>query len=367
MKVLHINSYYSGSKFYKNLYDKQVEYGLDIDVFVPVSSSFDSSNLMLGEYTNINVNHGKYDRFLFNLKQSKIYKDITKCYEIKNYHIIHAHSLFTNGFVALKLKKNYGVPYIVAVRNTDVNIFFKKIFHLRKIGIKILEEADKLIFLSESYKRIVIEKYIPPYLRMKISNKSVIIPNGIDDFWFENKGVPKSSNDNVKLLYVGVINKNKNITTTIRAIEHLKKRNKNVTFTIVGRVDDNKIFQRIKRLSYVNYIAPMEKEDLIRIYRENDIFVMPSKTETFGLVYAEALSQGLPVIYSKNQGFDGHYKEGEVGFSVLYNSAEEIAEKIQRIYESYESLTKSCIIRAGKFDWDSITKEYIQIYEGIKA
>lgn len=38
-KILHINSYYTASKFYKNLYDKQKEQGLDIDVYVPISAA----------------------------------------------------------------------------------------------------------------------------------------------------------------------------------------------------------------------------------------------------------------------------------------------------------------------------------------
>jgi len=43
---------------------------------------------------------------------------------------------------------------------------------------------------------------------------------------------------------------------------------------------------------------------------------MPSITETFGLVYAEALSQGLPVLYTRGQGFDRQFEEGEVGYAV---------------------------------------------------
>jgi hypothetical protein len=37
MKILHINSYYSNGNFYKNLFDTQVDFGLDIKVYVPVS------------------------------------------------------------------------------------------------------------------------------------------------------------------------------------------------------------------------------------------------------------------------------------------------------------------------------------------
>jgi hypothetical protein len=94
MKVLHINSYYSGSHFYKNLYDKQKESGLDIDVYVPVSTSIDTSELQLGEYTTISTNHSKYDRLFFHIKHNKIYKDIVNRYSINDFSIVHAHSTY---------------------------------------------------------------------------------------------------------------------------------------------------------------------------------------------------------------------------------------------------------------------------------
>lgn len=365
MKVLHINSYYSGSSFYKNIYDEQINNGLDIDVFVPVSSSLDLSGLKLGDYTSISTNHGRYDRMLFHLKHNKIYKDIKQKYEINGYSIIHAHSLFSNGYIAMKLKQDYGIPYVVAVRNTDVNTFFKYLLYLRKLGVKILKNADKIIFLSEPYKKIVIENYVPMNLNEDILNKAEVIPNGIDDFWFENKEISKNcpNNDHLNLLYVGVINKNKNLITIIRAIELLFKRGYNVTFTIVGRIEKDVIYQEIKDLPYVNYIPPKQRKELIGIYRANDIFVMPSKTETFGLVYAEAMSQGLPVIYSKGQGFDGQFEEGEVGYSVRYNSAEEIAEKIINIMNNYRAISNNCIKMVKKFKWDTITQKYLDIYE----
>src|SRR5690606_19135661 len=41
-----------------------------------------------------------------------------------------------------------------------------------------------------------------------------------------------------------------------------------------------------------------QKEELIRIYRDCHLFVMPSRNETFGLVYVEAMLQGLPILYT---------------------------------------------------------------------
>ncbi len=365
LRVLHINSYYSNRMFYKNLYDIQVERGLDINVYTPVPFSYKESG-DFGSYTTIKPNHRKYDRFLFHLKHHKIYKDIVKEYVVKDFSIVHAHSLFSNGYIAMRLKKNFGIPYIVAVRSTDLNIFFKRMVHLRKLGLKILKYADRIIFLSKAYRDKVIKKYIPKEHRGEFLNKASVIPNGIDKFWIENVGVEKNlSEDNeLKLLYVGNVNKNKNVLATIKAIEILKKQGNIVKYTVVGKMEDESILKVVKNLPYVKYTSPIQKEELINVYRGSDIFVMPSIYETFGLVYAEAISQGLPVIYARGQGFDTQFAEGQVGYSVDCFNPGEIADKIICVKNSYQELTKNCINLHSKFDWRLLEREYNKIYRG---
>lgn len=366
MKVLHINSYYSGSKFYKNLYDQQVNTGLDISVFVPTPSSVENI-CDFGEYTTISVNHSRYDRFIFHLKHTKILKDITKRYDIEKYTFIHAHSLFSNGYVAMKLNKKYGIPYIVAVRNTDVNTFFKRMLHLRRIGIEILKNANGIIFLSKSYRNEVIEKYIPKEMKESMINKTSIIPNGIDDFWIANKirKTNEPDTNNLKLLYVGVVNKNKNILTTIKAIEHLRKQGMKARLTVVGRIDDYSIYDQFKNLDYVDYVEPKPRNELIEIYRKNDIFVMPSYHESFGLVYAEAMSQGLPVIYTRGQGFDGQFADGKVGYSVDCFNSDDISKKLLQIINNYSEISYNCHKNSNEFNWKNINQEYCVKYSNL--
>jgi len=364
MKILHINSYYNNSKFYKNLYEEQIKNGLDIDVFVPVSSLSQENGFDYGKYTTISRNHGKYDRYIFHLKHYRIYKDINRKYQIENYSIIHAHSLFSNGYIAMKLKQNYGIPYIVAIRNTDVNVFFHRMPHLRRTGIKVLEEASAVVFLSKVYRDTLIGRYTPQSIREEIYKKTSIIPNGIDNFWLKNIGTMKKAPDknNVRLLYVGAINKNKNILTTIKAIKLLQLKGYIVNYTLVGNIQDKNIYDKIKSHEFIRYIPYKPKEELVRIYRENDIFVMPSITETFGLVYPEAMSQGLPVIYTRGQGFDGQFEDGIVGYSVNCFDAKEIADKIENIINNYNMISKNTIEKIKKFDWNVLSREYENIY-----
>ena len=237
--------------------------------------------------------------------------------------------------------------------------------HLRKLGVKILKDANQVVFLSEPYKDLVIERYVPESLKEEISNRVTILPNGIDKFWFDNIGVPKEEPKLpcIRLLQVGDINKNKNIETTVKAVDLLIEKGYLVELNVVGKVKDEDIFNKIKDLEYVNYLGYKSKQELLTIYRENDIFVLPSIHETFGLVYAEAMSQGLPVIYTRGQGFDKQFEDGEVGYVVYYSDFADITLKIEETISNYRSITKNVIESVHKFSWDNIVLRYIYLYK----
>ncbi len=363
-----MNSYYSTGYFYKNLFEKQIKNGLDIDVFVSVSSEFRRNDFDHGEYTVCSENYNEFDRFIFHLKQNKIYKDVRSKLNIENYSLVHAHSLFSNGYIAYRIKKEYGIPYIVAVRSTDVNLFFKRLIYLRRLGVKILSEASRIILLSKTYENHVIEKYIPENMKKKIRKKISIIPNGIDDFWFDNIADHKKKPEipNVNILQIGHINKNKNVETTIKAVDLLIDQGYEIKFNVAGKMKNKKIIKKIKFLDYINYLGFNPKEDLVKIFEASDIFILPSVYETFGLVYAEAMSQGLPVIYSRGQGFDGQFENGEVGFSVDCFNSEDIARRVVDILENFELFSQNCINRVTKFKWSIIENQYRQIYKNIE-
>lgn len=363
IKVLQICSYYTGTKLYHKLFASLSALDVDENVY-----AFTSNSYKINESVNYDINvsncYSRFDRMFFHLKHSKVFKDIESKYEIEKFDIMHAHSLFSNGYIAYKLNQKYHIPYIVAVRNTDVNLFFKKMIHLRKTGLKILKNANKIVFISEPYRKSTIHSYIPKKYMEDILRKAVVIPNGIDEFWLNNKNDYRTNTvkNEIKLIYVGSIDKNKNIDTTIKACEILLKKGYKICYTIVGDMVNKEYEKIISRNYFINYISFCEKEELINYYKQNDIFVMPSKHETFGLVYAEAMSQGLPVIYTRRQGFDGQFEDGEVGYSVDCMNPDDIADGIIKINENYNEISNNCIKLVDNFNWDRIALQYKALY-----
>ena len=166
----------------------------------------------------------------------------------------------------------------------------------------------------------------------------------------------------IKIIQVGNIDKNKNIVTTIKVCKKLIRKGYEIELKVIGRLYLN---SKVLEENFIKYIPFCRKEELLEYYRNSDIFLLPSKYETFGLVYAEALSQGLPIIYTRGQGFDGQIPDGEVGYSVTYNDVNEIVEKIERILMNYEYYSINTKKYLEKFNWEKISNSYIEIYEEI--
>lgn len=374
MRILNINSYYYSSTVHKQLQESLLESQINTYTYVPVSKRYVAREECIYDkdeygYVKKVECYNNIDRYFFHIKHAKILKNIIKEINIKKYDLLHAHSLFSNGYVAMRLKQRYGIPYIVTVSDTDINTFFKIMVHLRKLGRNILYNADVVVFLSRPYKDSLIDRYVKENEKDIILPKSYIIPYGINKFWLENIFIPKQLElkEKIRLLYVGAISKRKNILKTIEAIKILIEKGYNVEFTVVGKICDERIYNKAIKHDFVKYVAPKPHNELIKFYRENDIFVMPSITESFGLVYLEAMSQGLPVIYTKGQGFDGHFDEGKVGFSVDCYDATDIADKILKALNDYEALSSNCIHNINKFRWENIAHRYNELYTKILA
>lgn len=353
------------SKLHQTMIEYLNKLGINNKVFVPTYDK-QLSIVEVNDYVTVSECFKKWDRLFYYRKQKKIFNSVIKQYSTTKFDCIHAYTLFSDGNVAMLLSKQLSIPYVVAVRNTDVNCFFKYMIHLRSKGIEILNKAAAVFFLSSSYKQEVISNYVPRELRDEIEKKSYIIPNGIDEFWFKeilpHYRQRTFDDKTLNCIYVGIVDKNKNVGLTTIALSQMKNNGWNVSLRVIGKVVDKSLFAFCSKHAFFHYLGVKTKEEIIEYFRDSDIFVMPSHTETFGLVYAEAMSQGVPVIYTKKQGFDEQFKDGIVGYSVDDNDPSSVIKAIERIIENYDSISSNCIQCVQKFNWNDIVMTYKDIY-----
>ena len=152
------------------------------------------------------------------------------------------------------------------------------------------------------------------------------------------------------MLFVGGLTQHKGIGYALDAIKLLGTA---VDFTMVG--------QRVGRSPCIEsairehrWIPSIPHEGVLREMAQNDVLLLPSLSEGFGLVMLEALSRGVPVITTRNSGGPDIIRDGEDGFFVPIRSAEAIAERLvllDRDRDRLDAMSTCALQRARAHSW----------------
>lgn len=369
MRVLHIANDFANSKVHANLCRELDAQGIEQEVYCPVRTQEEiGGNHFEGIHTNIHYSFciKSWYKFVYHHKARVLYRDLKKHVDLKCIDLIHATTLFSDGALAYKAYKEFGIPYVVAIRNTDLNDFIRLMKHTYPYGRKILENAKQVFFISAGIKKQFETSFFIRPLLDRVKGRFILQPNGIDDYWLQHiRRKPKK--EGKAILYIGDFTPNKNVCRLIDAVVELRKSEelKDVTLTIVGGGRDlnQQVEQRINaHHTFINYLGKIyDKAKLAEVMQECAIFAMPSIYETFGLVYIEALSQNLPVLYTKGQGIDGMFDKS-VGIGVNPMSVEEIKDALEAMLLHFQDFSNENIA-FEEFNWHMIAQTYQNVYQ----
>lgn len=366
MNILHISSGYDVSDVYKQLLGALNDIDVSNVVYVPNHTGISQGNSLL----YVNRNFGKIAKFLYWGEQRYLVSNIEQRIILNEISCVHAHRVMYGGYIGLELKKKYGIPYIVAVRNSDLYGFGRNIKRFKRHTLEIMLNASKIIFISSVYKKQVLDYYKRYEHINELEKKSIVISNGIDEYFLQNSSKkdehPLPKDKEIVLTCVANIEKNKNQTILLKVCDIFITKGYKVKLNLAGKIKNRSIYKEVSTKPYVNYMGMVGKEQVLECLQQTDIFIMPSIHETFGMVYAEAISQGVPVIYTRGQGFDGQFQEGEVGFSTNCYDEYEMVEHIKQILSSYREVSNRCVTYSVNYSWDAIASEYKKIYEKIQ-
>lgn len=177
-------------------------------------------------------------------------------------------------------------------------------------------------------------------------NSLSVIPNVIPDYF--KFDTTEKNTDIFSFIAVGNLIEPKCFGLLIDTFDMLYKENKNVSLTIVGKGPlESELKKKVneKGLSNsISLIGAIPNRKLVDLYNKADCFVLPSRFETFGVVYAEALCTGTPIISTQNGGIDDIYEDG-CGYIVAVDNENELKDAMERIM-------------TDKFDSQAIADKY---------
>ncbi len=283
--------------------------------------------------------------------------------------MIHAHKLTFEGIIAFYLSKKLKVPFITSIRGADVYVLKNKPLS-RSFYQKIVNSASRVIFIAPwamKPMKILLGSQI-------FEGKTELLPNIVNLSKRNNALFEKGQKFVTVFRFKKNIYKVKNINRMIKAFDLVFRKYPDYSLDIIGDGPlKSKIIEDINLTSHPqNYFlkGEIENEMLGKVLSGYLGFVLPSFPETFGLVFVEALSSGIPVIYSRNAGIDGYFDDYQVGLAVNHRSVEEIAAAIEDIIENNRRYTQNIenMIKSGflhQFSRDSVGERYSEILKKV--
>lgn len=371
MNLLHICCNFAGTSVFADLFTRLADLGVAQQVYVPEKragnmGARDPHRADLPVHYRLIVR--PWDRFLYYTKARRALPDLLAHVRVAADTLVHAHTLFTDGGLAYRLHRQRGTPYVVTIRATDVAYFFPYMPHLRGHGLKILRAAQRVVFLSPAHRDTVLTRYVPARHRAAIAAKSAVIPNGLDAAWLD--GTPKAwqPGQPLRLAFAGKLNRVKQPLVAVEAVAALRKTlpEADIALHIAG---SGSLERRLRAHPGIKegWVVPhgqlTGRPALKAFYHACHLFLLPSTAETFGLVYLEAMSQGLPVLYTRGQGFDGQFPEGEVGFAIDPRDPAAIAAAAQEALVGYAERSARCVAAAAALTWEVIAQRWLALYQ----
>ncbi len=132
----------------------------------------------------------------------------------------------------------------------------------------------------------------------------------------------------------------KGFDTVIRALPQVVRQVPNCRYVIIGDGDDRERLERLAEQFAVRdrvvFAGKQTADHLKRYYAACDVFAMPSRQEGFGIVFLEAMAFGKPILAGHHGGTTEFVKDGQTGYLVEYDAADEVAARLIRLLQDDE-------------------------------
>jgi glycosyltransferase involved in cell wall biosynthesis len=203
-------------------------------------------------------------------------------------------------------------PNAVAVGGWNQPAFWLALAYCRLTRIPLLvwiestardtrSEAKPLAVARKAMIRGAAGAYVPgsaaaSYARSLGVNRVEIAPNAVDASIFEGAAVDRSARDRCTFLYVGRLDPEKGLDILLEAFADVPGR-----LVLVGSGSEE---ARLRELAgdRVRFEAPRDRDGLVELYAAADVFVLPSRSEPWGMVLNEAATAGLPLVATEEVG-----------------------------------------------------------------
>ncbi len=302
---------------------------------------------------------------------------------IVEFDLVHVHGLyrFPPSYAAW-LARRRGVPLIMRphgnldpflYRQSSRSLLLKRLWE-RWFDLPNLHGASAIHYTSED------ERKRAAFLNLRAP--SFVVPNGLEWARFANLPTPGAFRvqlgigDVPLVLFLSRLNFKKGLDLLVPAFAKVHAHHPDAVLAVVG--PDNEGYGAKVRAwvtehglqACVRFVEHLQGEAVLQAYVDADVFALPSYTENFGMVVAESLACGTPVVISDQVNIHGEVREAGAGL-VTHCDADEVAEAIGLLLA--DAPRRAAMGVAGrelvqrKWTWDVVAKQLTAEYERVIA
>ncbi|MDP2624333.1 MAG: glycosyltransferase [Actinomycetota bacterium] len=295
------------------------------------------------------------------------------------YDVIHSH-YWLSGWAGVLLQDRLGIPLAISFHTLGrVKESVRAPGEPRESLVRIAAEAEVVaragcvVASTPADAADLFEHYQAAPERLCVS------PPGVDHNLFSPGDAAEArrrvgvGEDGRWMAVVGRIHPLKGIDVAIRALAHLES----VRLLVVGGPSGPDGHAEMKRLEAlaaatapgrVVFLPPVAHEEVVDVYRAADVVVVPSRSESFGLVAAEAQASGTPVVAARVGGLAYTVADDQSGYLVAGEDPAAYAEAISRIIDDPEEaarLSAGAVAHAAGFSWEATADRLLELYHGM--
>ena len=245
------------------------------------------------------------------------------------------------GLIVAVIAKLFGKKVITTVHCLPLlpdgwqRFLFQRLFDL--LNNLIIRLADRVIYYTKDYAENTKELLHIPRKSSYILPPILLVKSAINH-------QPPTTNHSFSIGFAGRIAEDKGLEYLLEALLLLKTQEKNVELIIAGNMNAigenfyvNKIKKRIKNIRFkVSFTGELNPENMFEFYRRIDLLVLPSvnRTEAFGIVQAEAMLSGIPVVASDLPGVRAPIKLTDNGELAAAGNPKALMQAIIKVMEN---------------------------------
>ena len=306
------------------------------------------------------------------------------------YDLVHSH-YWLSGQVGWIAQERWGVPLVhtmhtmARVKNLTLAQGDAPEPAIREIGEEqVVTAADRLVANTHAEAKELIELYHADPNRVRVVHPGV----DLDVFVPGNQIAARKdlgvAEDAIVLLFVGRIQPLKAPDVLIKAAAEILKRNPELRSRLVVAICGGPSGSGLERpdslvtladqlgvSDVVKFVPPTSRAELVKWFQSASVCVVPSYSESFGLVAIEAQACGTPVIAARVGGLPTAVRDGISGVLVDGHEAETWASHIMSVVSNEDlrsKLAKGAIAHASHFGWEDTTDKLISVYnEAVKS